>query len=97
MERITRNVRDLRDDERQVYEAALGAKLRENQQIVLEVVTAAPNVAPDGRAGSSEARQPASPLPEWCNVYDGLSQDEIAELENVILDRDGWARDAQET
>jgi hypothetical protein len=94
MGRITRNVRDLKDNERQVYEAALGEKLCENQQIVLEVVPAAPNVTPEAGAGSSEARQPASQLPEWCNVYDGLSQDEIAELENVILDRDGWGRDA---
>jgi hypothetical protein len=29
----------------------------------------------------------ASALPDWCNVYDGLSDDEIAAAEQVILQR----------
>ena len=26
-------------------------------------------------------------LPDWCNVYDGLSDEEIEDLENTILNR----------
>jgi hypothetical protein len=26
-------------------------------------------------------------LPPWCNVYDGLTDDEIADVESAILER----------
>jgi hypothetical protein len=34
----------------------------------------------------------AGSLPEWCNVYAGLSEDEIDELESVILNRADLSR-----
>jgi hypothetical protein len=88
MEKITRNVRDLKQDERRVYEAALGERLRENQQLILQVVT------PHEQTSTEEARSGAvtAQLPDWCNVYEGLSDEEIAEIEDVILDRSGWNR-----
>ena len=88
MEKITRNVRDLKQDERRVYEAALGERLRENQQLILQVVT------PHEPTPTEEASPGAATdhLPDWCNVYEGLSDEEIAEIEDVILDRSGWNR-----
>lgn len=31
-------------------------------------------------------------LPDWCNVYDGLSDEEVADLEKTILNRADLAR-----
>ena len=52
MESIVRNVKDLDTAERQVYETALGQQLRENQQIVIRVLT--PDAVP-----SEETRRSA--------------------------------------
>jgi hypothetical protein len=87
---ISRNVRDLQQDERRVYETALGEKLRENQAVILQVVDLG---APKDKAELGAANQPLSELPVWCNVYEGLSDGEIAEIETLILDRSGWTRD----
>ena len=92
MEKITRNVSDLEKDERRVYEAALGEKLRENQQVILEVITVG---APEHKAEVGGSGQTIGQLPDWCNVYEGLSDHEIAEIETLILDRSGWTRDFQ--
>jgi hypothetical protein len=88
MGKITRNVRDLKQDERRVYEAALGEHLCENQQVILHVVT------PDEPTPTEEARPGAASaqLPDWCDVYEGLTDEEIAEIEDVMLDRSGWNR-----
>ncbi|MEX2288368.1 MAG: hypothetical protein WD648_14830 [Planctomycetaceae bacterium] len=92
MQKITRNVRDLEKEERRVFEAALGEKLRENQQVIMEVVTVE---APEQRIEAGAARQADTGLPDWCNVYEGLSDDEVAEIEKTILDRSGWNRRSQ--
>jgi hypothetical protein len=87
MEQVARNVRDLGKEERSVYEAALGATLREDQQVILRVVTPSESREP--------TQMPANSLPDWCAVYDGLSDTEIAEIEAAILDRDSWMRDVR--
>jgi hypothetical protein len=90
MEKITRNVRDLKQDERRVYEEALGERLCENQQVILQVVTLhEPTSTEEPRPGAATAQ-----LPGWCDVYEGLSDEEIAEIEDVILDRSGWNRNS---
>jgi hypothetical protein len=91
MDKITRNVRDLKQDERRVYEAALGERLRENQQVVLQVVTPTEPKPAEGAPLTTATAQ----LPDWCNIYEGLSDEEIAEIEEVILDRSGWNRNSQ--
>ncbi len=88
MEQIARNVGDLGKEERKVYETALGQPLREDQQVILSVVT------PREPVGVSKDAN-ASPLPDWCNVYEGLSDSEISDLETVVLDRTGWTRDVR--
>ena len=87
-----RNVRDLEKEERRVFEAALGEKLRENQQVILQVITVG---APEQIAETGTGGQPAGEFPDWCNVYKGLSDEEIAEIEKVVLDRTGWNRNSQ--
>jgi hypothetical protein len=86
METITRNVSDLKHNERRTYETLLGHSLRENQQIVIQVVT--PSESAEEKVSSASTGQ----LPDWCHVYDGLTDDEIVELEDVILRRADLAR-----
>lgn len=49
-------------------------------------------MAPDFNAPLAE-NEPPPQLPAWCDVYDGLTDDEIADLENVILQRADLTRD----
>ena len=91
METTTRNVWELPSDERAVYEAALGQKLRENQQVILKVITLNAGET-ETQATGTPAQVPAGHLPDWCNVYEGLSDEQIEEVEKVILDRSGWER-----
>ena len=87
MEKITRQFQQLSSDEKRVYESVLGHELQENQQIILQVITV---------GGAEEepktSDQATGTLPQWCNVYEGLSDEEIAEIETVILDRSHWSR-----
>ena len=89
METVVRNVRDIGAGERRVYETALGQKLRENQQVILHVMTVG---QPAERAAADAGDQPSERLPEWCNVYDGLCEEQIAEIENVSLCRSDLSR-----
>ena len=36
-------------------------------------------------------------LPDWCNVYEGLSDEEIAEIERIALTRADLTRPIQTT
>jgi len=75
----------------------LGAKLRENQQVIIQVISvgdqmreAAPSPEEEG-----DRAAPGVTLPDWCNVYEGLSDEEISGIESVVLDRSGWTRNPQ--
>ena len=94
METVIRNVGDIDAQDRQALEHVLGRSLRENQQLVIQVVnlhdkptTPAQPVAPGQNA--------AAKLPEWCNVYAGLSDEEIADLEKIILTRADLTRPSE--
>lgn len=89
MEAIIRNVRDLKTGERRVLENVLGQQLQENQQVIIQVVTLGSEPAEskeaDGIASSGK-------LPDWCNVCEGLTDQEISEVEEVILQRSNLPR-----
>jgi hypothetical protein len=79
METTVRNVRDINSSERLVLEHVLGQQLEENQQLIIQVVEMQP---------TSQCNDGATNLlPDWCNVYAGLTDDQIAEVEEVILRR----------
>jgi hypothetical protein len=82
MDAVIRKVRDIEESDRHVLENVLGCPLHENQQIVVQVVTLGGNSAPlpSDIPDSDE-------LPEWCNVYEGLAAEQVADLESVILER----------
>lgn len=87
METIIRHVRDLDASERSALEQLVGHSLHENQQLVIQVMTL-----------SIPGRQPAASattLPDWCNVYQGLTEDEIAGVERVALERADLTRSSE--
>lgn len=91
MESVIRNVRDIDTGERRALEHVLGQQLQENQQVIIQVVTLGiePEKHEDGE--SLRARQ----LPEWCEVYAGLSDEQVADAESVILQRSDLTRTAE--
>jgi len=85
METIIRQVRDLDSSERLAIEQIVGHALRENQQLVIQVM----NVELQPAAATS------GPLPEWCNVYEGLSDEQVADIEKTALRRADLSRPSE--
>jgi hypothetical protein len=75
MENITRNVRDLSADQR-LLEHLVGDGLRDDQRVIIRVVSAEP---------MPEPLPPGDQLPDWCNVFEGMTDEETAELEKSIF------------
>lgn len=89
MEAIIRQVRDIEESERHVLEHVLGRQLKENQQVIIQVVTIGIQSSPQAESdGESDADQ----LPEWCNVYEGLTDEQIADLDSAIRERANLTR-----
>jgi hypothetical protein len=89
MENIVRDVRDIDIGDRHALEHVVGEALRDNQRLIIQIVSidlAEPTAAQD--TDSAE-------LPEWCNVYEGLSDSEIAEIEKVALTRADLTRPSE--
>jgi hypothetical protein len=88
MEAVTRNVKEIGTADRQALEHVLGTPLSEDQRVVIQVLSAeAVNVVtPNGALRKAEPDK-AEPdkLPEWCNVYEGLSDEEIDDIERSIV------------
>ncbi|MCY2992092.1 MAG: hypothetical protein NTY19_30065 [Planctomycetota bacterium] len=89
MENIVRNVKDIDTADRRALEHVIGQHLAENQQLVIHVVN----------VDVVRTRPVTSPstvaLPEWCNVYEGLSDQEVSALEKVVLMRADLSRDSE--
>ena len=92
MESIIRNVRDIESSERRVLEHVVGRQLQENQQVIIQIVTLGNELAADQK---QQDATPANQLPAWCNVYEGLTDDQVAELEEVILQRADLTRPSE--
>lgn len=79
METITRNVGDLQADERTAVEQLVGHRLQESQQVIIQVVSI------DLRADEEPIGSQGDELPPWCNVYEGLTVEQIDEIEKSIV------------
>lgn len=91
MESLTRNVGDIDANDRQALEHVLGRSLRENQQLVIHIVNLNVQAEP-AQSVTSEQGSSTPTLPEWCHVYEGLSDEEITDLEQTILQRADLSR-----
>ncbi len=93
METVIRNVGEIDAHDREALEHVLGHALRENQQLVIGIVNLEIQSEPVQEPAHCANGSPA--LPEWCNVYDGLSDDEIADMEKTILQRAELSRPSE--
>ena len=94
METVIRNVGEIDAHDREALEHVLGHALRENQQLVIRIVNL--QVPRETAKPPAPERADASPaLPDWCNVYDGLSDDELADMEKTILQRADLSRPSE--
>lgn len=89
---IVRNVRDISDKDREAIEHALGEELRDDQRLIVQVVSApealheeSPKVSVDSAYAS---------LPDWCDVFAGLSSDEVEEVERTTRQRLNLGRES---
>lgn len=89
METLKKNVSELNDDERRSLENALKIELLMNQRIIINVISI------DGPTAENIKRA-CTPtnggLPDWCDVYEGLSEEEIDDVESVSLERSDMTR-----
>ena len=83
METITRQVGELRENERSAAELLLGHRLRGNERLILQVLDL--DVVQDSR--------PAQTIEEWAHVYDGLSDEEIETIDAIAKTRANLTRD----
>ena len=77
MEIITRQVGDLLENERYAAELLLGHRLRGNERLILQVLDIDAVQPP-------EQLQTAESLPNWCNVYEGLTDPEVDTIQRSI-------------
>jgi hypothetical protein len=90
MEPVVRNVRDITAADRRALEHVLGRPLGEDQQVVLQVVAPAkPSATEAGDRAASDR------LPDWCNVYAGLSDEQVEAVETAIRRRSDLTRPSE--
>jgi hypothetical protein len=64
---------------RTAAERLVGHALFEDQQLIIQVVSLEGKSPPLSRGSDGDG------LPPWCNVYEGLSDAEIAEVEKSVV------------
>ncbi len=87
MKTVTCDIRDLPLSERSALERIVGHQLRETTQIIVNVVDV--DVSP-----AAPIITPLEPdVPELWKIYDGLSEEEIETLDQVLRQRANLTRD----
>ncbi len=84
METITRNVKDIGSEDRRALEHVIGRQLAETQRVMISVVEVDVPLAGAVDVGGA--------LPSWCNVFEGLSDEEVADIEKIAVTRDNLSR-----
>jgi hypothetical protein len=90
MDTIIRKVKDIGSTDRRALEHVIGQHLSEHQQLVIQVVNVDLPQSEPGDSASAEGM-----LPDWCNVYQGLSDEAISSLEETVLTRADLSRAAE--
>ena len=86
METIILNVKDMKSKDRSAAESIVGHPLDADQQLVITVRHS------EGAGADGVPEKSLAELPDWCNVYHGLSEQEIDDVERVILTRANLSR-----
>jgi hypothetical protein len=69
---------------RRALEEMIGRPLAANQQLAVSVIEGTKSQAADAR--------PAQTLDDWTHVYDGLSDDEIEDIDKIVRSRANLSR-----
>ena len=88
METIVRNVRDLDHADRFALERVVGHQLTETQQVIVNVVD-----SDDATAARSQVHLTGDDVPAWWRIYEGLSDEQVDELDQAIKQRADLTRD----
>ncbi|MCA9099011.1 MAG: hypothetical protein KDA36_11515 [Planctomycetaceae bacterium] len=80
METVIRKVDEIDGADRQAIERLVGHQLQPDQQLVIQVID-------KDRLKELESAEDARGLPAWCNVYEGLSEQDLSKVEETILSR----------
>jgi hypothetical protein len=70
MESVICSVKDIETVDRRALEHVIGRRLADDQQLVIHVVSADVSCTRAATASGTVT------LPDWCNVYEGLSDEE---------------------
>jgi len=82
MESITENVSDISLTDKLALEHVIGRQLAENQQVVIQIFSRDLRSEPAATETGS-----AHGLPNWCDVYAGLTDGEVEAVERTVLQR----------
>jgi hypothetical protein len=87
MESITKNVRDISLPEELAVEHVIGQQLTENQEVIIQIYRLDLRSEPETTETES-----AQGLPDWCNVYAGLTDKQVEAVEQTALQRANLTR-----
>lgn len=79
METFVRHVRDLDQQDRFALERVVGHSFGESQQLLIQVTG-----DPANRPVNGEPVEKGQ-LPDWCHVYEGLTEEQVDELDQSIV------------
>lgn len=82
MESIIRDVTALDDTHRRAFEDVIGRELQASQRLIISVL----DVEASSAAGAQGAR-PSQSLADWTKIYEGLSDDQIDEIDQIATTR----------
>ncbi|MFT5526074.1 MAG: hypothetical protein ACI9HK_004045 [Pirellulaceae bacterium] len=88
MDTITHNVADLAQSQRESLEAMVGRRLQSNQQIVIKIISVELQTEEQDPPKPPSDSDDAVQLPDWCDVYVGLSDEEVSTIESSITRSD---------
>jgi hypothetical protein len=87
MESIIRDVTALDETHRRALEDVLGRELQANQRLIINVLEL--EVAPSSGAGGE---RPPQSLADWTKVYEGLSDGQIDQIDQIVKTRANLTR-----
>ena len=86
MEQVVHNVAEIDTAVRQALEHLIGKRLGEHPQVVINVVNL--DVSNPDMSAASISQE----VPDWWNIYEGLTDEEIEELDQAIRQRANLTR-----
>ena len=89
MDTITRDVRDLPKSERSALERLIGHELRETERVIVQII----NVVSETTNEKQSAK--ADFVPQWWNIYDGLSDSQVDLLDKAVTQRVDMTRSTE--